>query len=160
MPNFDELLKINQNALDKEWINQPSNFMQMASQSAITDAKLKRAKENITVIEAEAYTRARNRLEASGEKITEALIKATMVKDKVLIQANEEYNVLYEELGILKAGVEAFQHKKSALENLVKLHLAGYFSSPADIKQETKLADANSAKQSAKLSSKFKKTGE
>jgi len=155
--SYEEEIKIDQHALDEEWLHQPAIFFRISVQCAKAEARAKRAKEKIAVVEAEAYTRARNKLDREGEKITEALVKATMAKDAELLKANDEYQDLSEEWGILKAGVEAFQHRKSALENLVKLNLAGYYSSPSDIKQDEKSSEFASTKQNAKLSKKLNK---
>jgi len=50
--------------------------------------------------------------------------------------ALHEYNKVKHNYGILQAAVRALDHKKAALENLVRLYVGGYYASPVEPKEK------------------------
>lgn len=140
------LLDIDRNVLDDEWIAQPKLYFEYAEQLVDARKNLDASKDKLNVLKAELEETAARldlNIRANPEqygvdgKITEAV-----VKNAILLQ--EEYKVarvscevvqreiteLKQEVGILEAFISALGDKKSALENLVKLHGQNYFSSP------------------------------
>lgn len=126
--SYENDLKIDEHQLEKEWLRQPSLYMQYAEKAALADNKAKRAKENIEVVKAELSTYYRN----TEEKFTEKSIEAQILTDAKYKEANKNYLDAIEQAAVLSAAVRAFDHKKAALENLVKLTLAGYYSQPTE----------------------------
>lgn len=130
--NYEKEIIINEHGLDNEWKKQAQNFMTISKEAADADADAKRAKENLEVVKADLYLSIRKKMEEGGEKVTEAILEAK-------IKSNGEYTLALTDFldkthnaQILKAAVQAFDQKKSALENLVRLKLAGYYSEPKD----------------------------
>ena len=66
----------------------------------------------------------------------------------------EEYQNAEYEYSILNTAVKALEQKKSALENLVKLHLGGYFSEPAQDKEAPDVEERVDKKQREQLNTK------
>lgn len=130
--NYEKEIIINEHSLDKEWTKQSQNFMAISKEAAESDTEAKRAKEILEVIKAELYLSIRKNMEEEGEKVTEAILEA---KIKIHPEYKTAINLYLDNLHasqILKSAVQAFDQKKSALENLVKLKLAGYYSEPKD----------------------------
>ena len=147
-------LAINKNALDREWLNQGNLFFRYARDAARADVDAKRAKEKMELVYAEMYGKCKD----AQDKPTEASIKAAILQSDEYKAASAEYNDATEEAKILGIAVDAMAHRKSALENLVKLYLAGYYSSPSDEKGEATEAavEKGTARHKDKLS-KYKK---
>lgn len=138
-----ENLEINEFKLDEELKSQPSIFFKYAALAAEADAEVRRLKEAIGIVEAEADSRARNELTG---KITEAAIKAFVAQDEECIEANQKYIEAVRDKNLLDAAVKAFEQRKGCLDNLVRLHTQKYFAeteenvyakaAEQDIKQE------------------------
>jgi len=126
-----ESLEIDPNALDKEWTDQPRTYGFYAIALADANAQAEEMKANLELLAAEYDSQIRENPEEYGlEKITENAIRN-------VILTQEEYDTLATELrtiqhraGVLKAVVFALDHRKKALEKLVDLRLADYFSEP------------------------------
>ena len=154
MSNYENDLSIDQGNLDKEWIKQPTLFMAYLKESIIASTKVTRAKENLDMVRSEVYLSTRQIREARGEKFTEAVLEAEVKSSKEYKEASDEYIDLLEKSKILEAAVRVFEHKKSALENMVKLHIAGYYSAPKDEGAGDLIAETSQQKQRDALNSK------
>lgn len=130
--NYETDLHIDEYQLEKEWLKQPALYMQYAEKAALADSKAKRAKENVETIKAERSAHYRKKHADEGEKFTENSISVEVQTDPQCIDAISEYITAVEHAAVLSAAVKAFDHKKAALENLVKLTLAGYYSQPTE----------------------------
>jgi len=96
------------------------------------NTKLKEQDDKISQLESEQV------LKSFGiDKLTEGAVKATVRVDSRVVKASEDYLEAKKNEMILSGVKEAFNHRKMALENEVKLFLAGYFSNPV-IKKENK----------------------
>jgi hypothetical protein len=132
MSDYEKDLTINEGRLDREWIEQPSRYMKYSELSAQWDSKAKRAKEKVEITKAELYKQIKEEASESGDKITDKGIEASILTHKKYKEAMEEYLEANEKSSIYYSAVKAFEHRKSALENLVKLHIGGYFSTPKE----------------------------
>lgn len=130
--SYENDLKIDEHRLEKEWLKQPALYMQYAEKAALADSKAKRAKENVETIKAERSAYYRKKHSDEGEKFTENSISVEVQTDTECIDAVSEYITAMEHAAVLSAAVKAFEHKKAALENLVRLTLAGYYSQPTE----------------------------
>ena len=138
-----ENLEINEFKLDEELKSQPSMFFHYAALAAEADREVRRLKEAVEIVEAEADNRARTELTG---KITEATVKAFIAQDEECISANQQYIDAVYQKNLLDAAVKAFDQRKGCLDNLVRLHTTKYFAEPEesiyakaaeqDIKQE------------------------
>lgn len=61
-------------------------------------------------------------------KFTEAVIASEVEKDDSIIEARDNLRKGELEFARIQAAVSAMEHRKSQLDNLVKLYCAGYFS--------------------------------
>lgn len=154
MPNYESDLMIDQNQLDREWKKQPTLFMAYLKESIKAQTESQRAKENLEVIRAELYLLIRSGKERDGVKFTETLIESEIRADKSFQRATEEYSQSVENYKILDAAVKAFEHRKSALENMVKLHIAGYFSTPKESGDQSGVSAMSQDKQRQTLNKK------
>lgn len=117
---------IDKNALDDEWLRQSVLVYQYNSQLVEAQSCLQAAKSGVDVTRAEVDGVVR----ASMEKPTEGKVKAAVESSMEVREAVEELHVIQKDVGMLQAALNALEHKKRALENLVKLHLCRYYEKP------------------------------
>mgnify|MGYP001558692441 CR=1 FL=1 len=125
-----EILSIDQNLLDKEWLNQPRFFFQYARQLADARQAYEEAKANLKFEAAEADQKVRLRAAKMGQKVTEAVVSASVLRRHDYQDAEQAVFTAKHNMDMLDAAVEALRHRKDALENLVRLHGQNYFSEP------------------------------
>lgn len=140
------ILNIELTRLDEEWLKQPKLYYEAAEQLANKRFEMETLKNNLAAAEADLEdVQAKvdlairsNPSKYLGEiKVTEASIKNAVLLDpeykktkQICDNLNQELLKAKYEAELLAAIVEALNHKKSALENLVKLHSQNYFSVP------------------------------
>uniref|UniRef100_A0A6M3IPR3 Uncharacterized protein n=1 Tax=viral metagenome TaxID=1070528 RepID=A0A6M3IPR3_9ZZZZ len=128
---MDNILSIDLNALETEWINQPKLFFKYAKQLAGMKEKLDEVKGVVDLTKAELDSEIRENPEGFGiAKITETAISSAIIKSPKMLKKQVELRTIKHEADILQAVVTALEQRKSALENLVKLHGQNYFSTP------------------------------
>lgn len=137
MNEYEKHLNIDENALDKEWREQPILYMQYATKLADAEATKQQQKEFLELIKAELDSEIRTEAKVKGEKITESNIQSKILQDKMYRKELLNYNNYVFKTNILNSAVKAFEHRKKALEKLVELWIGGYFSIP---KQNTELS--------------------
>lgn len=131
--NYEEDLRIDPDALDTEWLDQSRLFMKYAEEAAKAKREMDKMKENCDVVYAETDSRVRTNPEKYDiEKITESTVKATITKSKRYQSAIEDFNHSKFDYDIAQAAVRAFDMRKSALENLVRLLGQSYFAAPME----------------------------
>ena len=140
--DFEQDIRINESALDIEWLRQADLMGQYCRHAAHARAVMDKAKERLDVVEAEMDRDIRDFPERYNlSKLTETLIKSTvLLTEERQIAAQAHIDTKYE-YDIAQAAVRAIDQKKSALENLVKLHGMSYFAGPAvprDLSAEVK----------------------
>ena len=130
MNKYEEDLRIDESALDVEWLNQPQLMLKYTELQASARRIVDKKKEKLNVVKAGLDKIVRDDLVAGGDKITEAVVQSAIIlhKDykkamKKLINAQYEYE-------FNKGAVQAVDQRKSTLENLVKLFLGSYFAGP------------------------------
>ncbi len=126
--NYEKDLEIDPDAIDVAWIDQ--SMLLYRYKSLLADARKKRAElsEKIKIVRSQLIKEKKE----EDKKVTGVMIEAyyrdhpkhKKVKQELI---NSEY-----EVDLLDAAVWAIQHKKTALENLVRLLGMDYFSSPSD----------------------------
>jgi hypothetical protein len=131
---FDFLseIEIDPNALDVEWLRQASLMYKASQLLAQARDAMDRAKNNIDAVTAEINLEIRKNPERylGDIKVTEGSIQSALEQNKLVKSAREELDNRKFEFNMIFAGVTALEHKKSALENLVKLNGQSYFASP------------------------------
>lgn len=125
-------LEIDPNALDVEWLKQPSLFFKYSDKAALARKNLDALKEEYDVYRAALDSKIRKEPEKYGlTKVTEGSIAAVITMDKTVEEFENSVNELKYQFDILTNAIRAFDQKKSALENLVKLLGMDYFSAPS-----------------------------
>jgi hypothetical protein len=129
--NYEEDIRIDETALDVEWLEQASLFMRYARNAAEARRALDVSKERLDVIRASLDKEVRSNPEKFGiEKITETAVSNTIISIPAFQGANEGFLNAKFEADLAQAAVNAFNQRKDALENLVKLHGMQWFAGP------------------------------
>lgn len=130
--NYEKDVSIEPDALDLEWIFHPKNYAKWAELSASADKIVRDKKEELEKIYAEVDLEIRSSGEGSEKKLTENLIRAKIITDNRYIEAQISHNDAIYNSNICTAAVKSLDHKKTALENLVKLWAGSYFAGPRE----------------------------
>lgn len=138
---YEEDLKINEKDLTHEWLLQPVKYMQYAEKSAMADSIRKKAKERLDVVMAGVDNSIREEASSANEKITEKVVESRIKLNSTYQEALRILNEAEYNYSILSSAVRAFEQRKSALENLVRLYIAGYFSAPVEPSSDPALTD-------------------
>ena len=138
--NYEKDIRIDETALDVEWLEQPKLFMKYAKHSARMAQELEREKEKLDLVRAGLDKEIRTDPEKFGiAKITETAVSNTIISHPEYKEANESYLEMKYEYDIARSAVNAMNMRKEALENLVRLHGMQYFAGPKiprDLSQE------------------------
>ncbi len=119
---------IDEFSLDKEWVGQPVLYDKYARKLANARRELEEAKNRLEVVKAEQSLEIRAR---HGEKKpTEAAIATLVTASSVVKDASQAVVEARHAVDVLTAATTALDHRKKALENLVQLHLSGYYANP------------------------------
>jgi hypothetical protein len=126
-----KFLHIDLGNLDREWARQSRLFNRWATRLANAQLSLDTAKATAKVTGAECAKEIRKYPERFGlKRATDAAVKDEILLHPAYQKAVRVMNRKKHAAAILEAAVEALQHKKKALEDLVRLRLADYFSEP------------------------------
>jgi hypothetical protein len=129
--NYEQDLKIDETSLDVEWLDQPVLFMKYARHSAEKEKEKDEAKEELELTKAELDKEIRSFPDRFGiEKITDKVVENTILLQKDYKEASETFLQAKFEWMVAKGAVDAFNQRKEALENLVKLNGQSYFAGP------------------------------
>lgn len=148
MSDFKAELKINELKLEHEWMEQPSLFMKWAELSATARFELDEAERDFELTCATIEQDIRTNPETFGlSKITENALLSAKIMTPQYNEALTKVNKARFNSAVLNSAVKAFDQRKDALENLVKLYGMNYYSNP-DVKQPdskilTKMSDRN-----------------
>ena len=117
--------------LDEEWQGQARRYKHYSDRLAEARLEADRAKSALEVVKAETELDIRSNPEKFGlPKSTEATVAAAVVTHNDVRNAVENLHRLNYNVHILEGARTALDHRKKALENLVSLHLAGYYAEP------------------------------
>jgi len=130
--NFDKDLSIDKYQLDKECVTHSQLYYHYSELAANAKNNVGILSDNLKLLMSETNTKIRNRFIKTETKYTEALINAEVEKNQEVVEAREKLRDAELNLAKIQAGVSAFEHRKSQLDNLVRLYCAGYFSTPSN----------------------------
>ena len=133
----NDFVHIDESRLDEEWLRQPDLYFKYASQLADAKQRLDQAKAELDLVEAECNKDIRERPEHygvdrsrnTGAPTEDAVKKAVVIHDDYQAAVMDIVKHKHE-VEVLAAAVNALDHKKRALENLVSLHGQSYFAAP------------------------------
>jgi hypothetical protein len=152
--NYENDIRIDESSLDVEWLDQASLMMRYARHSAEARKLMDEAKQDMDVIRAEIDKEIRENPEHFGiDKVTEGSIQSTILTEKRYKIKVQAYLDAKYEADMAQGAVRAFDARKDALENLVRLNGQQYFAGPKiprdlswERQEKQKNADANVAK--------------
>ena len=129
--NYEKDIEIDGEALDQEWLGQSALYLKYSRHYADMTKRMDESKQNLDIAKAEADKRIRKNPENYGiDKITEAVVMNSILIEEGYKDAYDEYLSAKYEVDMARAAVSAFEQRKSALENLVRLFGQNYFSGP------------------------------
>jgi len=130
--DYEKDIEIDAELLDSEWLDQPSKMLKYTKHCARMEKERDEAKEALELVKAELDKEIRtNPDKFKVEKITDKVVEATVQMQPAYKEANAEYLEAKFEYNVARGAVDAFDQRKTALENLVRLHNAGYFAGPS-----------------------------
>ena len=112
-----EVLHINEATLTDEFIKQPSTYAYFAALAEYAVADVEHKKLAFSVLEANLDSQKRTELKETP-KVTEAVIKSAIIKDRKYQVSAEELIEAERQLGILKSLVRALEQRKDMLIQL------------------------------------------
>lgn len=127
MAEYKQDLDIDQNSLDREFIRQPNLYMKYSELFIQADREAKDAKERLEVVKAQLYS---DIIKREEKKPTENMIQSWIALSDIFQKAQRAYYDKRYEADILASAVKSFEHKRSSLENLARLWIGSYYSSP------------------------------
>lgn len=129
--DYEKDIKIDETALDTEWLEQPRLMIQYSQYTAQAQKEMEYAKENLEVVRAELDKEIRSEPEKFDvNKLTETVVQNTILLQERYREANKEYLEARYEYEMAKNAIRAFDQRKDALENLVRLYGQQYFAGP------------------------------
>lgn len=130
--DYAQDIEIREDELDVEWIGQASLVMKYCVIAADAHRDLDLAKEQVDIIRAQIDRDVRSDPAQFGlDKVTEGSITSTILTSPDYQEAVKSYLQKKYEHEVAQGAVRAFDHRKSALENLVRLFGQSYFAGPA-----------------------------
>lgn len=130
--NYEQDVRIDEKMLEVEWLRQASLTYNYAKHHAHTKKQYDLAKENLELVKAQLDKEIRTNPEKYDiAKVTESVVQATILQQEDYKEASNELIEARYEIGIASAALSAIETKKSALENLVRLHGQQYFAGPS-----------------------------
>lgn len=152
---FKDSLKLDKNMLDVHAIEQPELFHKWATKWAMAQLKRDQAKDRLSVARAESDEAIRKDPESYGwdgsKSPTEKFIESQVLVHKKYKDALKEYQDAVEEANTMMIAKEAIEVKGRSLDILVRLFVAGYFSTKPVERYTSSIPEASKAAQDEKL---------
>lgn len=124
-----EMLTIDKNGLDDEWISQPGIVQAIGERLALEISRRDEAKDELADVMSEVDGEVRLAHAEDEKKPTETAIKNEVAQDKFVKKAKATLRTLELNVGRLGALKDSFHQRRYALQDLVSLYLGGYYTS-------------------------------
>lgn len=142
---YERDINIDPNSLDLEWLGQASLMLKYCQHAEKVRRDVDLKKEKLDIKRAELDKGIRTDPEKYNiSRISEGAIANAILLDPDYQKLSSEYIDAKYESNMASAAVRAFDQRKSALENLVRLHAQQYFAGP---KAPRNLAEESQKKQ-------------
>lgn len=129
--DFKDDVFIDPNALDVEWLRQPTLMLKYAQEEAEAAKREDVERERLDAVKAELDKEIRSNPDKFDiSKTTESAILSAILLHPSYKEVSEKYIQAKYESKMAKAATRAIEMKKDALENLVKLYGQQYFAGP------------------------------
>lgn len=129
--DFEKDISINKYRLDEECLSHAGIYARYLSAQADADTAVSRAKDNLELVKSERYDVIKAGFDKKGVKTTIPMLDKALASDEEVVEAKNTLRKAEDVLAKLTVAVKAFEHRRSELDNLVKLYCAGYYSMPA-----------------------------
>lgn len=129
--DFENEIAIDLDNLHEEWRTHSSMRYKYASEVSHLDRGLRKVGEEIATVKARLIRKCKE----ENAKATVQQIDAFCIENEIYIIVKEKQLDAEYELNMARNALKAFDDRKSALENEVKLWIANYFSSPTEERQ-------------------------
>jgi hypothetical protein len=128
--DYENDVKIDPQSLETCLVNQAEDYAKWNKAWAQATRERDQAKENLNVVWEHLAKKARTDWDLYGffKVPTDGMIKEWVPAQQKYIDANIEYIDSAYKVNILAGAKQAFEHRKSALSDLVKLYLSGYYA--------------------------------
>jgi hypothetical protein len=144
--DLEKLLRIDRNALDEACIIQPDAFYRVAKRLALAISQRDQASMRLKETEAEVDGDIRHEAAVHDEKVTDKAVEARKRIDKKVLDAQDAYHEISNEVGRLTALKEAFQQRSTMIKAMIELHITGYYSDPSRSSSDARDMVADRAK--------------
>jgi hypothetical protein len=133
--NYEKDIRIDETALDVEWLHQPSLAMKYGRHWAELTKALSIVEENLKIVQADLTDLVNQHPEkylGDGVKPTVGNIDSYIIRNEKYKAAKDKVREMQYEVNMANiAKMEIGNSRKTALENLVKLNGQNYFASPS-----------------------------
>ena len=130
--NYEKDLRIDEDSLDLELLNQASLFMKYAKHHAETRRTVDEEKQRLDIVRADIDKQIREHPEKFKiEKVTEGAIQSAILTEDSYNIAYKKYLDAKYESDMASNAVQAFNQRKEALEGMIKLLAQSYFAGPS-----------------------------
>lgn len=132
--NYENDIRIDESALDIEWLDQPKLMLDYTRHESEMEFVRDSKKEELDLKKAELDLEIREDPKSFNitSKLTESTVNSAIASNEEFKKLSKEYNEARFEYNVAKGAVKAFEQRKVALENLVKLHGQQYFAGPKE----------------------------
>ena len=147
--DFEKDISINKYKLDEECLSHSSLYFRYSSMQADAKTRVSKAKDNLELVQAERYDAIKEAFEKKGIKTTIPMMDKVVLSDSEVIEAKNKLREAEDVFAKLSVAVQAFEHRKSELDNLVKLYCSGYYSVPnsgSDVKKDINEQTSNAVR--------------
>jgi hypothetical protein len=130
---YETDIEIDESALDVEWVGHASLMLRYTRTAAESHKEMNLAKARLDYVKARLDKEIRENPDAYGlgTRITEGSISSAIRLSEDFEEANHGLIEKEFEYEVAAGVVRSFDHRKSALENLVRLHAQSYFAGPS-----------------------------
>ena len=152
-------MNIDENALDFELLEQPSLMAKYSRELAEARRDRDLAKEALDLKKAEIDLDIRdNPANYNLEKVTVAAVESCILMEGEFQEAQKALRDTNFEVNVLQGVVSAIEHRKSALEHLVKLYGQNYFAGPSVPHDLSKIRKEKTEEMAHNVGAKMKRT--
>lgn len=130
--DYEKDIQIDSSALDCEWLEQAALMIKYTRHAAKVRMELDQSKQALDIVRAGLDKDIRELPDQYGiTKITDKAVEATIITLMEYQEAFQEYLDAKYEADMAQGAVQAFQQRKDALQELVRLHGQSYFAGPS-----------------------------
>lgn len=156
--DYEKDIVIDESALDVEFLEQPRLMIKYCQHAEKMKREADYAKERLDVKGAELDRNIRSQPDLYGiPKVTEAVVQNAILMDADYQQLSKEFIEAKYEANMASAAVRAFDQRKVALENLVRLHGQQYFAGPRIPRNLTEEREARQKRSDERVSSAMRR---